>query len=647
MTNLPAIALKEPNKIAWLLLLGVIAGLFIIPSCWTANEKNLNFTGWCISTAKLIEGNGRLYQDGTHLPLSPLPFVVLNALFPSNKAWIDETSANYVCLMITILVMYSVLCRLFPRPVPFLASLTSLAWFLSCRNNLLYNTMPQVFVAWLCLLACQLSFSTSIRSIASLLFLSFVSALCVLAKQSTATGAVLGVCCWLFFSNPCAKAAFGARLITGIILVGIYLVGMVGLTWLLLWLMSSHVNIAGFVHDVVVHGADTKGGSHYILKLLIRSSARILEGIIAVGLIFVIVGGSGARSFWWEILWGEKKASAEIGVRANKPGRRFPSPLVGIFFGTLLCVYALSFLLGTGHSVTVFRKLVHHGLREISQVRVLVHTTLMLLLVWAAVLFWQIHMLRTVPVEDVNRRKSLLGVILISFLSCLFHSLSDPGMNNYLGDQSFQPVLVLCVGAIVLWTVATLDSFQMASISPRLRAVLTSALSCFILALSAYIACDTMDLISSCRMKPVGIDYLRHSRLMTDATGVLELVNRTKNLTSSNNTVLLLPGDPNLEAWFDRPRPTTSCPIVFTDIYSINYVDDDLRRLVMNPPNVIIIGPRTEMQSGYKWSLGTETFISRVKTELLDVDYKLAFSQPFVHLGAGDYFDVYLLSQRK
>jgi len=38
---------------------------------------------------------------------------------------------------------------------------------------------------------------------------------------------------------------------------------------------------------------------------------------------------------------------------------------------------------------------------------------------------------------------------LIAFFSLLFHSLSDAGMANYFGDQSFQPMLILAAGLIV------------------------------------------------------------------------------------------------------------------------------------------------------------------------------------------------------
>jgi hypothetical protein len=34
---------------------------------------------------------------------------------------------------------------------------------------------------------------------------------------------------------------------------------------------------------------------------------------------------------------------------------------------------------------------------------------------------------------------------------------------------------------------------------------------------------------------------------------------------STDRTVLLLPNDPNVEAWFDRPRPSLSSAIIFVD----------------------------------------------------------------------------------
>ena len=112
--------------------------------------------------------------------------------------------------------------------------------------------------------------------------------------------------------------------------------------------------------------------------------------------------------------------------------------------------------------------------------------------------------------------------------------------------------------------------------------------------------------------------------------------------------VLLLPGDPNVEAWFERPHPLLACPIVFVDQYWDRYVDEDFARLVAEPPTVIVIGPRKVGQfiMALNGMSGAARLMARVDKELLPRFYRLVATHrvpvPAMAPGFRDTMDVYV-----
>jgi hypothetical protein len=112
-----------------------------------------------------------------------------------------------------------------------------------------------------------------------------------------------------------------------------------------------------------------------------------------------------------------------------------------------------------------------------------------------------------------------------------------------------------------------------------------------------------------------------------------------------NETVLLLPNDPNVQAWIDRPSPRLSSAIIFADQYWDRYVDGDFAQLQSHPPKVIIIGPGNfwrPFSREWKINLGVERLIDLISTNLLPKDYRLYSRQPISYRGEEDFMEVYL-----
>ena len=119
------------------------------------------------------------------------------------------------------------------------------------------------------------------------------------------------------------------------------------------------------------------------------------------------------------------------------------------------------------------------------------------------------------------------------------------------------------------------------------------------------------------------------------------LVEIVRGLTQPTDTVLLLPDDPNVAAWFDRPRPPVGSAIVFVDQYGMQYVDADVARLRATPPKVIVIGPRN-WWSKPSWNSSVIDLIRTLRSDVLPGGYTPYVQVPIVYRGLDDAMEVWL-----
>ena len=120
------------------------------------------------------------------------------------------------------------------------------------------------------------------------------------------------------------------------------------------------------------------------------------------------------------------------------------------------------------------------------------------------------------------------------------------------------------------------------------------------------------------------IEHLNGAKLRPEAGGMRVLVGDVREFAAPDETVLLLPEDPNVQAWFERPRPHLTSAMIFPDQYWDRYVDEDFRRLAADPPKVVVIGPRgwREFSRLIHQGEGAERLIDRVRHELLARRYE-------------------------
>jgi hypothetical protein len=137
------------------------------------------------------------------------------------------------------------------------------------------------------------------------------------------------------------------------------------------------------------------------------------------------------------------------------------------------------------------------------------------------------------------------------------------------------------------------------------------------------------------------------ARMRPASEGMRALVTTVRARSqAAHDTVLLLPNDPNVEAWFDRDRPALSCAIIFTDQYWDRYVEKDFAELEAHPPKVIVIGPRDFWRRFSRiWNVnrGAERLTDLVLNKLVPEHYDLVSQQPISFENGKDFMDVYAL----
>jgi hypothetical protein len=202
------------------------------------------------------------------------------------------------------------------------------------------------------------------------------------------------------------------------------------------------------------------------------------------------------------------------------------------------------------------------------------------------------------------------------------------------------PFALACAVASAIWLTARFTS--------PVRRVGASLVATAVLALSALCWAtlgDQVWLARSSNQRWPEVAHLRGARLRPKALEVRRLVAVVRGFAGSRERVLLLPEDPNVEAWFERPRPRLSSAIVFVDQYWDRYVDADFARLEAAPPKVIVIGPRYSWRAfAHAWhrGWGAERLIDRVEGELLPRRYVLRRSLPFEFRRFRDRLDVWV-----
>ncbi len=599
------------------LCLGVL-GAQIVPAHWTSLWNDREFSGWVAPIANRLSGGIRLYEDGLHTPMPPLPFVLVHWLHPHGAPWIAESLLNFAFQAATLLVLYWAFAKRLGAGTAFATTLAAIPVFFALPKEILYDSMAQFLVA-------LIGWSTAglvgpppkdnkpdqSRGSLLLVLLGVELALLLLTKQNTAVGAILGAVVVLLSLPRVSTWTARARrvlLCLGWTLICLAILVAVLRPWSQPW---------GLVCDVFLTGSEPKGGGLRLVRNLLTYWAQC---VVVVGGFFLLhricqsIYATGAE---------EKRACRTDAVS-------FPA---GFF--EMAVAAGLGSLAGFGLGIVLARTALPLLPLDRAWPTILLNAGLAGCLLGGGASLIPVRFRPTgLPVAQ-----PLAPFIVVFLFSAWFHSLS---VKQFYWSYYNNPLIFVAL-AFVVSGLTRPAAAQPPGGAPRFAWLLVSV----VMVLLWLGATDQISAVTQCRDGWPEIRHLAGARLRPQAQGMRELVRLVRSLAdpAARDEVLLLPDDPNVEAWLERPRPALSSAIVFTDQYWDRYVDRDFETLKARPPKVIVIGPRDYWRAfSRKWNVkrGAERLINRVQEELLPQGYTLSAEVPITYQDRAEIMQVYV-----
>ncbi len=100
-----------------------------------------------VAVADRLGGAMRLYADGGHSPMPPLPFVLEFLASGGRGTWLTESVLNFVFQTVLLLAAYRALRACAPRPVAACAALAAAPIVFSLPKLALHDSSAQCFAA--------------------------------------------------------------------------------------------------------------------------------------------------------------------------------------------------------------------------------------------------------------------------------------------------------------------------------------------------------------------------------------------------------------------------------------------------------------------------------------------------------------------
>ncbi len=584
------------------------------------------FSGWAAPVAAEFSEGMVLYTDGGHLPMSPLPFVLVYLISHGEPLWVHGQVLSQLFMALTAITLFLGTVRVFGRPAAFLASMLILLVLFSKTGFLLYNYMALFFASVCMALVANLATSEPIheQSLRSYIFstssrqaflLGIAAVTCMLSKQSIGIGAFLGCGTVLLFFPR------GFRLRHRMLTIAMYLFGsaLAFAGWCVL--LSSFIDSSGMLVDVFLKGSETKGG-------LSGSIYRLGTYVMALGhwLPVFYPNGSDFRAHLYALpaalllflLWIDGHAKPSDQAVSNNNHRHIPEVLM---FGSAITIIVLIFVFGQMGVLKFPEELIGTIPGETQRYHL---TGLMF---WFLNLYLLVSLFPAVRARITNAmsidNSVLLALILFAYPTFVVGHLSMPRGQLYF--HYFGLHLAFIGTGLVLMTLIAFCSrlhatgFRFAAHASVWAVVVVTAVFLYMPKYTRFLNAD---------QTWANIRTLKNVAMPAQHQNYLSVVRLVRQLApKTNDEVLMLPNAPLFESFLERQRPQLSSAIVFMDTYPDRYVDNDFSRLRDNLPKVIVIGPRPEIyRIVFRRELfwGTERLIRRIDKELLPDYYQLA-----------------------
>jgi hypothetical protein len=665
---------RAPAALVWLELVAIAAcaalfAYYYVPTHRTTIWFNPEITGWVVPIANRMEATVRLYSDGLHIPMPPLPFVILRYLPGDDLPYLAESFANFLAQTGSLLLLYASLRRRVGRSIAFYATLASFPLYFLMTKSLLYDSLAQLHVSAMAVLAVAIAIPHGARGaraaagrnagapVGKLLLLSAASIGCLLSKQNTAIGAIAGAVALLLFFPQERSPRNRIRNAAVYFALSLVCLAMAGLA------IAPVVDLRGMIVDVFLTGSEPKGGTAALLAKL-----AVYVGMLLVGAGCALAGAwlsSAAerrlrrgRALFVSLL--AACVSLWIALHAGRPD--LLDSAAG--WATALDILAVSLaggwllarlrergdapadpaasaasedpkwtgaaiagaLLGlVGILVVPVDLLLAPGIDgAIAQRNLLVDPILDVVLVAGlAFLLVLVARGRRSLSEHPPSLLILAAYFAVLLPAAVFQNLSGTDLARWSKHANPLITAVVVLGA---WTLVHRAGAGLRSSRAPARAWIVAAALLLFQAAAWTLLNEAYSRLRHIDVVWDDVRFLRGAKMPRSGEEMHQLVRRVRTLAPDpNDTVLLLPNDPNVEAWFERPRPRLTSALVFTDQYWDRYVDEDFRRISEDPPKVIVIGPHRYWAiytQGWHPGWGAFRLVQRVQTELLPKSYQ-------------------------
>jgi hypothetical protein len=576
-------------------------GLFLVPARIDNMWYDPEFTGWVAPLARRVAEGQRLYADGGHLPMPPLSILFMAGLFGHEANWLDESLVNFVFQCGIIAAGYLTLSRWMPRPIPLVAALASAGTFLALPKSIFYDSLAEfmsaagIFAAGLAI--DSLSQRDFRRALPACAAFGALTAATLLSKQSTGLGLAAGALIVLARID-------GPRLRCAGWFAGGLCAGAAALTLAI----SPWVALDGLVQDVFVTGGEPKLslalGPQMVLRLaFIYAGAVLCRGALPLFSVYAATGGK-ARLLPFP---PEMPAAVRIAPIAAALA------MAACLFMPLWFPPAV--FESRGYGTTDFTE------RFFMPMGAALATGLAL---------------RALVLQD---RPGQFGLLCLAALAAAAgHNLSDLVNIHFSYDNNM--IVMLALASLLAAGAALMRPLQLGAAAAKACV----AAGCFAAVFAGWQPMVLEALLArKASVTAAEIPYLQGARLRPEAAGLRALARTIARRTSPADSVLLLPEDIDLEAWWGRPRPRLSGAIIFSDLYWKRYVDHDFAILARDPPKLIVIGPRNFWPHYSNRFGGADALlIQKVRNELLPRHYRLLPPQKIDYQFRPDFMDIYL-----
>lgn len=587
-----------------------VLGYWLVPTHIVSIWMDPEFTGWVVPISNRFSDGIALYGDGGHSPMPPLPFLVTYIVSFGDGIWLTESVLNFVFQALTLITTYLALANRLPGRIAFWATLAAIPVFFALTKSIFYDSMTQFLVAAGIYTMLRLSdaldeyagqiTASKVAPWSFMVWPALILAAALFTKHSTAAGMVLGAAAFLLLRPTLDSVAQRA---IHLVQLGAASLGF-ALALLLLIAVLPMFSAGGMLGDVYLAGAETKGGAGVLLGYGAAYLGDIATALWPGGVIAAVLFVLAAKP-----------------VRSEAGGNQLLVCAACVAGAGIIVVLAAAFLAGLRPPQTLMAYLQYYSWSDVGK------QTVNSFVLWAGFFTLLLAALRSLlPARSgLNpAAATLAGLFWLAVPPAVFHSLS---VADFRWAYDNNPLIIAAIAA-VLWVTGA----GLARISGKLaqrQAVVIGATGLLVTLVTTALLPQKLFFVAQATETWDEVAYLDGATLRRDADGLRQLVNKVRDLApdAGNDEVLLLPEDPNVQAWFDRPRPALTSAITFIDQYRDQYVEEDLQRLLQSPPKVIVIGPLDYYQRfnsiySKQGERGTDALIRRIQSELLNEYYE-------------------------